>query len=130
MALNIVALTGRLVKDPDVRETQSGVPLCSFTIAVDRPYKKGEEKKADFFDCSAWRHNADFLKKYFRKGDMVGVSGHLQTKFWETDDGQKRKAVEVVADNVSFVSGKKESESAPVHGDFAPVAAEDGDLPF
>lgn len=131
MALNIIALTGRLVREPEVSKTQSGVSVCGFSIAVDRPYKRGEEKQADFFDCTAWRHNADFLKRYFHKGDMVGVSGHLQTRTWETEDGQKRRVVEVVADTVSFLTGKKDSDATPVHGDFAPVDdAGAGELPF
>ena len=113
-----------------MKTLSTGAEKCRFTVAVDRRHKKDQPAKADFFDCTAWRHNADFLKRYFHKGDMVGVSGHLQTRTWETEDGQKRRVDEVVADTVSFLTGKKDSDTAPVHGDFAPVAAEDGDLPF
>ena len=135
MAINIAAVTGRLVRDPEVRQTQSGISVCSFSVAVDRPYKNGEERKADFFDCVAWRHSAEFLEKYFHKGDMIGISGHLQTRSWETDDGQKRKATEIVVDSLSFVESKRKDSSAPEKKDFDskdfdPVDVDDGDLPF
>lgn len=130
MALNVVALTGRLVREPEVKKTQSGVSVCSFSIAVERPYKSGEDRQADFFDCVSWRHNADFIQKYFHKGDMIGVSGHLQTRSWEGDDGKKRKVVEISADNVSFVAGKK--ESAATTDNFTPLTEMDdsSELPF
>lgn len=131
MALNVVALTGRLVREPEVKKTQSGVSVCSFSIAVERPYKSGEDRQADFFDCVSWRHNADFIQKYFHKGDMIGVSGHLQTRSWEGDDGKKRKNVEVSADNISFVGGKKDANNASDNNDFTPLSGDlDGELPF
>lgn len=135
MAINIAAVTGRLVRDPEVRQTQGGISVCSFTVAVDRAYKSGEERKADFFDCVAWRHSAEFLEKYFHKGDMIGISGHLQTRSWETDDGQKRKATEIVVDSLSFVESKRKESPAPEKKDFDPkdfdpVDVDDGDLPF
>lgn len=145
MAINTVAITGRLVRDPDMRYTQSGVPVCSFAVAVDRAYKSGEEREADFIDCTAWRHSADFLSKWFHKGDMIGVQGHLQTRNWETDDGQKRKATEIVVDSLSFVGGKRNTEenesNRPYVGGgrkandaemqtFTPADDQDGDLPF
>lgn len=132
MAINVVALTGRLVREPEAKQTQSGVSYCNFSIAVDRPYRAGESRTADFFDCVAWRHNADFLTKYFHKGDMVGVSGHLQTSSWDGDDGKKRKSVDVYADNISFVSGKKSASDNDGSNDG--LASMDdagaGDLPF
>ena len=133
MAINIVAITGRLVRDPEIRQTQSGVPVCSFAVAVDRAYKSGEERQADFIDCTAWRHSAEFLEKYFHKGDMIGVQGHLQTRNWETDDGQKRKATEIVVDSLSFVGGKRSENNttAPTEKQtFAPIDDQDVDLPF
>lgn len=132
MAINIVAITGRLTRSPEVRQTQSGVSVCSFTVAVDRAYKSGEEREADFVDCVAWRHSAEFLQKYFTKGDMIGITGHLQTRNWETDDGQKRKATEIVADSLSFVGGKKSdrAEAPAENPTFTPVDDQAGDLPF
>ena len=131
MAINIVACTGRLVRDPEVKKTQSGVSYASFCIAVDRQYRTGEEKQADFIDCVAWRSSADFLGKYFHRGDTVGVSGHLQVRQWETDDGQRRKNMEVVADNVSFVGGgKKTADTQEQKDGFELLPNEDGDLPF
>lgn len=128
MAINIVALTGRLTRDPEIKQTQSGVAVCSFSIAVDRAYKSGEERQADFIRCTAWRHSAEFLSKYFHKGDMVGVTGHLQVRSWETEDGQKREATEVVVDALSFVGGKKADKPAEP-GEFVEVD-ESEDLPF
>lgn len=145
MAINTVAITGRMVRDPEIRQTQSGVAVCSFAVAVDRAYKSGEERQADFIDCVAWRHSAEFLEKYFHKGDMIGVQGHLQTRNWETDDGQKRKSTEIVADSLSFVGGKRNTEDndsdRPYVGggrkandvemqEFTPIDDQAGDLPF
>lgn len=133
MAINIVAITGQLTRSPEVRQTQSGVSVCSFTVAVDRAYKSGEEREADFIDCVAWRGSADFLGKYFGKGDMIGVQGHLQTRNWETDDGQKRKSTEIVVDSLSFVGGKKSdhAESPAENQTFTEMTDADEDsLPF
>lgn len=133
MAINTSVLVGRLTKAPEIKQTQSGVSVCSFTLAVDRAYKSGEERQTDFIDCVAWRHHAEFLDKYFDKGDMVGITGHIQTRNWETDDGQKRKATEVVVDGISFVGGKRSEGNSEGAGgrqeDFKEVD-EDGDLPF
>lgn len=133
MAINMVAITGRLTRSPEVKQTQSGVPVCSFTVAVDRAYKSGEEREADFLDCVAWRGSAEFLGKWFSKGDMIGVQGHLQTRNWETDDGQKRKATEIVADSLSFVGGKKtdRAEAPAEKQTFTELSDEgSGELPF
>lgn len=125
MAINSTVIVGRLTRDPEVKQTQSGISVCNFTLAVDRQYKSGDERLTDFIDCVAWRHTADFLGKYFSKGDPVGVTGHIQTRNWETDDGQKRKAVEVFADTLSFVGQKRNSSAELVE-----LNDDDAELPF
>lgn len=135
MAINVVALVGRLGKDPEIKKTQSDVSYCNFSLAVDRNYKNGDERITDWIDCTVWRGTADFLGKYFHKGSMVGVTGSLEVRKWETDDGQKRSSTYVKVDNVSFVEGRK-SDAQP-SGDFSgasafseEVEAGDGELPF
>ena len=131
MAINVVAITGRMTRDPEIRQTKSGVRVCSFAVAVDRAYKSGEERQADFIDCIAWQHSADFLEKYFHKGEMIGITGHLQTRNWETDDGQKRKSTEIVVDSLSFVGGKKSTYEAPAENQaFTEIDVDTGVLPF
>lgn len=135
MAINNVVLTGGLSKEPELRQTQSGVSVLSFTVAVDRPYKSGEEKLCDFINCTAWRGTADFVSKYFHKGDGIGIVGSIQTRKWTTDSGENRYATEVLVQNVSFLEGKKSAESATASnasndGGFAEIAQEDGELPF
>lgn len=132
---------GRLTRDPEVKQTQSGLSVCSFTIAVDRPYSKDREKQADFINCVAWRERADFIGKYFEKGKPILVEGSIQTRQYTDKNNQKRTAVEVVADNCRFVESKKDSEQGarpvqktadvdPSGGqDFAELE-DDGDLPF
>lgn len=112
MSINSVTLLGRMVRDPDCKQTQSGISVVSFTVAVDRNYKSGEEREADFINCTAWRGTADFISKWFHKGDPIALTGRIQTRKWQTDDGQNRYATEVVCDNVSFVPQKKQSDSA------------------
>lgn len=105
--LNIVALIGRLVADPELKTTQNGINVCSFRIAVDRSFtRQGEERKADFIDVTAWRKNAEFVSKYFQKGSMIAVEGSLQTRQYQDQQGSNRTVVEVVASNVSFCGGK------------------------
>ena len=114
MGVNISILMGRLTADPELKNTSSGISVTSFTIAVDRGYQKaGEERKADFIDVVAWRNTADFVSKYFRKGSMIIVQGELQTRIYEDKNGNKRKAVEVVASNVSFGEAKAKDSSTP-----------------
>ena len=109
--LNNAVIMGRLVADPELRTTGSGVSVTSFTVAVDRRFaNKDEEKQADFIDVVAWRQTADFVCKYFRKGSMIAVQGYIQTRMYEDKDGNKRKAVEIVADNVSFCGSKSDSK--------------------
>ena len=107
--LNCAVVMGRLVADPEVRQTPSGVSVCRFTVAVDRSYvKQGEQRQADFIDILAWRQTAEFVGKYFQKGSMIAVQGSIQTGSYEKD-GVKRYTVEISADNVSFCGSKAES---------------------
>ena len=120
--LNCAVIMGRLVADPELRTTASGVSVTSFTVAVDRRFaNKEEEKQADFIDIVAWRQTADFVCKYFKKGSMIAVQGAIQTRTYEDKDGNKRKSVEIVADNVSFCGSK--SDSAKTDNDTNPTAS-------
>lgn len=103
--MNKTILTGRLTADPELKMTPNGISVVSFTIAVDRPVAKGEEKQADFFDCVAWRQTAEFLSKWFCKGKPIAIDGHLQTRTYTNKDNRKIKVTEIVADNVEFVLG-------------------------
>ena len=111
--LNHITLMGRLVRDPELRRTGSGIAVASFRIAVERDYapKDGGERKADFIDCVAWRQTGEFVSKYFTKGSMIVVSGRLQIRNWNDKDGNKRRSAEVVADNVYFGESKRSSDS-------------------
>lgn len=109
--LNRVILMGRLVADPELKTTNSGVSVCSFRIAVDRSYvKNGEQRQADFFDIVAWRSSAEFVCRHFTKGSLIAVDGQLQSRQYQTKDGSNRSAVEVVADNISFTGERKEQK--------------------
>lgn len=111
--LNVAVLMGRFVADPELRHTPNGIAVTSFTIAVDRSYvKAGTERQTDFIDVVAWRNNADFVCKYFRKGQLVAVQGSIQTRTYTDKDGNKRKAVEIVADNVHFAEPKRDGGSS------------------
>ena len=101
--MNHVTLMGRLTRDPELRHTNSGTAVTSFTIAVDRDFEKG---KTDFIDCVAWRGTAEFVSKYFGKGRMIAVSGKLQMRDWTDKDGNKRRNAEIIADNVYFADSK------------------------
>lgn len=108
--LNRVILMGRLVSDPELKTTPAGVSVTNFAIAVERSYvKSGEERKADFIDIVCWRNTAEFVCRYFGKGAMIAVEGQLQTRTYQAKDGTNRKAVEVVADNVSFTGERREN---------------------
>ena len=102
--LNNITIMGRLVRDPELRRTQSGTAVTSFTVAVDRDRsgKDGNEKKTDFIDCVAWRHTGEFVANYFTKGRMIVVKGSLQIRNWTDNEGNKRKNAEVIAENVYF----------------------------
>ena len=113
--LNVVAIMGRIVADPELRTTQAGHSVCSFRIACDRSYvQQGQERQADFIDIVAWRKQADFVSKHFQKGSMIAVEGSLQTRQYQDKNGNNRTAVEVVANNISFAGAKRQDgQSAP-----------------
>ena len=107
--LNCAVIMGRLVADPELRTTTSGISVTSFRVAVDRSFvRQGEERQADFIDVVAWRQTAEFVTRFFRKGSMIAVQGSIQTRNYEDRNGNKRTAVEIVADNVSFCGSKKD----------------------
>lgn len=110
--LNHIVIMGRLTRDVDLRNTQSGVPVANFTLAVDRDYTSGEDKQTDFIDVVAWRHNAEFASKFFSKGRMAVVSGRLQISKYVDNDGNNRYKAEVVADNIYFGDSKKSDKPA------------------
>ena len=116
--LNHIVIMGRLVRDPELRRTGSGVAVASFCVAVDRDFapKDGGERKADFINCVAWRQTGEFISKYFTKGSMAVVSGRLQIRGWTDKDGNKRRSAEVVADNVYFGESKRSSDSGNAYG--------------
>ena len=108
--LNVVALMGRLVADPELRHTPQGVSVTTFTIAVDRSFaKQGTERQTDFIDIVAWRGTAEFICKYFQKGRMIAVDGSIQTRTYQDKNGNNRKAFEVVVNNANFVGSKNEN---------------------
>lgn len=114
--LNVTTIHGRLTANPELRQTQSGVSVCNFTVAVDRPFTKAdEEKMADFFSVVCWRGLADMVAKYFTKGKEIVVSGSMQSRKWVDNDGNNRVAWELVAQNIDFCGSK--SDSANNNGD-------------
>lgn len=118
--LNVVAIMGRLVRDPELKTTQQGTSVCSFTIACDRNFaQKGEERKADFITVTAWRQTAEFVCKYFSKGSLIAVEGSLQTRQYQDKSGSNRTAVEVVANHVSFTGAKSAPQKPPRQMGFA-----------
>lgn len=132
--LNKVIIMGRLTRDPELRRTQSGTAVTSFTLAVDRDFKsQSGEKETDFIDVVAWRNTGEFAAKYLAKGRMVAVEGRIQVRDWQDKDGNRRKSVEVVADNVYFGDSKRDSkpqESRTVDEPEFDEIEDDGDLPF
>lgn len=142
--LNVAVLMGRLCADPEPKVTPNGISVTSFTLAVDRSYQKsGQDRQCDFIDIVAWRSTADFVCKYFTKGQLIAVQGSIQTRTYTDRDGNKRKAFEVVADNVHFAESKRDGNShngnnntynEPQYptgdtGDFEEIPSSD-DLPF
>lgn len=108
--LNCAVIMGRLTATPELRTTGTGISVTSFTVAVDRSYAKpGEERQTDFINVVAWRSTADFVTRFFTKGQMIAVQGSIQTRNYEDKNGNKRTAVEIVADSVSFCGSKSES---------------------
>jgi single-strand DNA-binding protein len=131
--INNVTLMGRLTAAPELKQATSGASVTSFCIAVDRRYQqKDGGRQADFINCVAWRNTAEFITRYFNKGDLIAVTGEIQTRKYKDKSGNNRVAFEVVIDNASFCGGKNSggnvAEPAPIGGDF--VEIEDGDLPF
>ena len=130
--LNHIVIMGRLTRDPELRQTGSGVSFANFSVAVDRDFSKGEEKETDFIDCVAWRHTGEFVSKYFTRGSLIVVSGRLQVRSYTDKDGNNRRAAEIVADNCYF-GGSKNAGAATTPspaGDYAEVSEPDGELPF
>ena len=135
--LNRIIVMGRMTRDPELRRTNSGNAVTSFTVAVDRDFKSQYgEKETDFIDVVAWRNTAEFVSKYFSKGRMAVVEGRLQIRDWTDKDGNKRRSAEIVADSVYFGDSKRdggdtvqsEPQSEPQSG-FSEVE-DDGNLPF
>ena len=127
--LNKVILMGRFTRDPELRSTPQGISTCSFSIAVDRNFvRPGEERKADFINCVAWRQTAEFISKYFKKGSMVALEGSIQTRSWDDQDGKKRYATDVVVNQVYFAESKRDSQSV-MSGDDVASAGDFGSLP-
>lgn len=110
--LNHIDIMGRMVRDPDMRRTGSGIAVANFTLAVDRDFGQDGQKETDFIDCVAWRHTADFVGKYFKKGSMAVAAGRLQSRKWTDKEGNKRTAWEVQVENVYFGSSKRDSENS------------------
>ena len=145
MALNRAIIMGRMVRDPELRTTNSGTNVTSFTLAVDRDFKdQNGDKGVDFIDVVAWRGTAEFVCKYFSKGRMAIAEGRLQVREWKDKDGNNRRNVELIAENVYFGDSKREQDndpdnSAPTYGGYGAQASEqagfqeikdDCDLPF
>ena len=136
--LNCAVIMGRLTSDPELRKTPSGVSVTRFTVAVDRAYKQGEERKADFINVIAWRSTAEFICRNFNKGKMIAIQGAIETGSYEKD-GVKRNTFEINADNVSFCGNKNEQSNTvavannatttPID-DFVAIADDDDSLPF
>lgn len=137
--INKVILMGRLTKDPELRYTNNKTPVCSFTIAVNNGY--GEKQQTDFINCVAWNKTAEFVTKYFTKGKMIIVIGRITTRSWETQDGKRAYATEVIANEVNFGESKTSPQlntpqtaaQPPMQDDdddFTPLDEEDDDLPF
>lgn len=143
--INMVALMGRLTYEPELRKTPSGVSVLRFQVACDRNFQRaGAERQTDFIDCVAWRQTAEFISRYFHKGNMIAVEGTIQTSNYTDKNGANRKQVEVLANNVSFCGSKTESgtsqqgvydQPAPSYAsadnsDFEEIGSDDDDLPF
>lgn len=131
--LNKGILMGRLTRDPELRHTQSGTAVCSFTLAIDRDRKDANgEKQTDFIDCVAWNKQAEFVAQWFSKGMMTIVVGRIQSRKWQDQNGNNRTAIEINCEDVSFGETKKnrDSNSGRQNSDFADMLDEDSDVPF
>jgi len=130
--MNHIVLMGRLTRDPELRHTQSGTAVASFTLAVDRPYsgRDGGDRQTDFIDIVAWRGTADFVCRYFRKGQMMAVHGSIQTRTYTDKDGNKRKAFEIVASDVNFADSKRENDGSRSAPQYSAPATYTSSAPF
>lgn len=120
--INKVILGGRLSADPELKQTQGGTSVCSFSIAVNRKYQKDGNQEADFINIVAWRTTAEFVCKYFKKGSSICVVGSIQNRSWEDNNGNKRYATEVIADEVVFVDSKSDGQATANTGNYIPNA--------
>ncbi len=109
--MNKVILMGRLTKDPELRQSQNGISVARFTIAVNRRFAKDGQQQADFINCVAWRQTGEFIAKYFEKGSMIAVTGSIQTRTWDGNDGKKQYATEVIVDEAYFTGSKSENST-------------------
>lgn len=124
-SFNKVILIGNMTADPELKQTMGGVSVCSFSIAVNRRFAKSEQgqQSVDFINIVTWRQNAEFVSRYFKKGNPILICGQLQTRTWNDNQGQKRYATEVVADEVSFVANAQQSgQGAPTNAGYTPEA--------
>ena len=129
--LNIITISGRLTDQPDLRRTDSGIAVASFTLAVDRDFKSSSgERETDFIPCVAWRQTGEFVSNYFTKGQQAVVTGRLQIRKWKDKDGNSRSTAEVVAEHVYFCGGKSESTVASPKTDYGLIEEPDENLPF
>lgn len=132
--MNNAALVGNLTRDPELKTTPNGIPVCTFSIAVQRRFKNADgEYEADFIQCVAWRGTAEFIAKHFKKGNKIGLIGSLQSRSYTPDDGIKRYVVEVVVDSCEFVTPKQERNDPtppPLDMPVGMVGLDDEDLPF
>ena len=130
--MNIIAIKGRLVRDPEIRQTQSGVSVTNITVAVDRSYSAGGEKQTDFFDCVFWRQGADFVGTYFKKGKEIIVTGEMQSRKWQDKEGNNRISWEIQNAHAEFCGGKGENTQQEKQNvsDYAVVDDSAEDIPF
>lgn len=143
--MNSIIIMGRLTDNPELRKTPNDISVCSFSVAVDRPYRNGADRQTDFFNCTAWRGTAEFISKYFAKGQMIAIEGSMQSRRYDDRDGNKRTAWEIQVNQAHFCGSKSENsaqggfnrgaEAAPSYsnadaGDFTELDGGDDDLPF
>lgn len=128
--LNKVILMGRLTRDPEFRQTQSGVPHCKFTIAINRQKQKEGTQEADFIDCDAWRGTAEFVSRYFNKGSMILVEGELRNNNYTDNNGTKHYSMRVLVENVSFCESKNAGAAPPDQGQYPQPAPQQYQQPY
>lgn len=126
---NKVILGGRLIADPELKTTQSGIAVTQFSVAVNRKTKQGANQEADFFNVTAWRQTAEFISRYFRKASSICIVGTLQNSSWTDQHGQKHYRTDIVADEVMFVDSKGEGQASPAAPQWTEVSTDEG-LPF